>query len=451
MMSKVLGRRAIVIGAGIGGLAAAGAVAPAFEQVLVLERDELPSEPAPRRGAPQSNQLHGLLAGGAAALGDLFPGIEADLVRAGASPTDTGLDSWLEFPGVRPLPRREIGVQGVAMSRPLLEHVIRARLARFANVEIRQRCTAIEVTAGAQGEAGGVRCRAPDGALGGEIVAADLVVDAAAQSDLTLAFLRSTGFPTPEESVVEVDIAYASAAFDLPPGVTDVKLVATFPQPPDDAVSGYAFQIDHGGWMALIARIHSRQHLRDWDDLLAAARGLRTPTLYEILRRAENRRPVMRFGFPRSVRRRYERLERFPRGLLPLGDALCRFNPVYGQGMTVAAQEAVILGQLLAGRVGAAEPLAGLAGAYFHAIRRRVDAAWAISTAGDLCYPQTVGVRPPDFARALETNMAIRRLAVQDPAVHRLWASVFHMLEPPEALHDPELLRRAEVLRLAAA
>src|SRR4051794_6818323 len=117
----VLGKRAVVIGAGMGGLTAARAAADAFEEVVVLERDELPGDGAQRAGVPQGRHAHGLLAGGQRALEELFPGLTADLEAGGAVRYRIGLDNRLERPGYDPFPQRDLGWDAPALSRPLLE------------------------------------------------------------------------------------------------------------------------------------------------------------------------------------------------------------------------------------------------------------------------------------------------------------------------------------------
>ena len=122
--------RAVVVGAGIGGLAAAAALASHFSRVTVLERDRLPPRPEPRAGVPQCRHVHGLLGGGLAAFEALFPGIAGRLAAAGAIPIRVGVDARLEQPGFDPFPQRDLGWTNYSMSRPLLEHVVRGFVAR---------------------------------------------------------------------------------------------------------------------------------------------------------------------------------------------------------------------------------------------------------------------------------------------------------------------------------
>jgi 2-polyprenyl-6-methoxyphenol hydroxylase-like FAD-dependent oxidoreductase len=168
---------------------------------------------------------------------------------------------------------------------------------------------------------------------------------------------------------------------------------------------------------------------------------LRTPTIHDAIKHAKRLGDVARFGFPASVRRHFERLEGFPRGLLAVGDAFCRFNPVYGQGMTVAAQEASVLGRLLAARAAAPDPLAGLAQEFFAEAQALLETPWAVATF-DFIFPQTSGERPADFESTLKFGLALTRLAARDPAVHKLTAEVQSLLKPRSVYRDPALLQR---------
>src|SRR5207342_2779840 len=149
--STLIGKQAVVIGAGMGGLTAAGALADCFDQVVVLERDTLPSEPVYRAGTPQARHVHGLLLSGQRALSELFPGFEQDLARSGAVPLRAGLDVRVERPGYNPFPQRDLGWCGYAASRPAIERAVRRRVEGQANITVRQRCRVSEVLASPNG------------------------------------------------------------------------------------------------------------------------------------------------------------------------------------------------------------------------------------------------------------------------------------------------------------
>jgi 2-polyprenyl-6-methoxyphenol hydroxylase-like FAD-dependent oxidoreductase len=439
----VLGKRAVVIGAGIGGLSAARAAADAFEEVVVLERDELPADAAQRAGVPQGRHAHALLAGGQRALEELFPGLTGDLEEGGAVRYRIGLDNRLERPGYDPFPQRDLGWDAHAMSRPLLEGVARRRLLQHPGVRLRTGCRADQLV-GDGTAVTGVRCESADGRE--ELIAADLVVDASGRGALTLALLAASGRPPPDEDTIGVDFGYATGIFAIPEDApTDWKLCITLPEAPKSTRIALMLPVEGRRWILSLGGRQSDKPPGDWQGFMAFARGLRTATLGDAISRARPLGEVARFGFPASVRRHFERCSSFPRGLLPIGDAICRFNPIYGQGMSVAAQQGRLLGRLLAaGSLDVGER-------FLLEAQAIIDTPWATAALPDLAYPATEGVRPPDFAASLTVARALNQLAAEDPAVHRLTAEVQHLLQPRSAYANPELRRRIQALMPATA
>lgn len=438
----MIGKQAVVVGAGMGGLTAARALADHFERVLVLERDALPGEAADRAGIPQGKHVHALLAGGQRALTELFPGFDQDLVKRGAVPVRVGLDIRTERPGFDPFPQRDLGWDAYAMSRALVEFTVRHQINACANVEVRQRCRVEAFVARPDGTAvTGVRCT--QGTETTETLAADLMVDASGRGTHTLDLLETVGRAAPEETTVGVDLAYASAIFAIPDDAPpDWKGVFTFAPAPRSSRGALLLPLEGGRWIVTAAGRHGERPPGDPDGFMAFAQQLRTPTIHNAIKYAKPLGEVVRFGFPTSTFRHYERLASFPRGLLPLGDAVCRFNPIYGQGMSVAAQEARALRHLLATRAAEPDPLDGLAPAFFAEAAALIETPWAGSVIPDFVYPDTRGQRPADFEVAIKFGSALGKLAARDPIVHRLVAEVAHLLKPRSVYREPELVQR---------
>ena len=280
MAATVIGKQAVVIGAGMAGLTAAGALSDRFDQVIVLERDILPAEPAHRAGTPQARHVHALLLSGQRALSELFPGFEQDLARAGAVPLRAGLDVRVERPGYDPFPQRDLGWFGYAASRPTIERAVRRRVESRGNTTLYQRCRVQEVLATPDGEVvTGVRYENDDGKV--ETIAADLVVDASGRGALTLALLQSIGRPLPEETAIGIDLGYATCVFAIPDDAsTDWKGVMTFGQAPQNSRGGLMLPLEGNRWMVTIGGRHGdvppgdaegfldlRQGAADADDL----------------------------------------------------------------------------------------------------------------------------------------------------------------------------------------
>jgi 2-polyprenyl-6-methoxyphenol hydroxylase-like FAD-dependent oxidoreductase len=450
MTSTPIGRRAVVVGAGMAGLPAAGVCADFFEEVVVLERDRLPPDASPRAGTPQARHTHALLIGGQDALGDLFPGFEQELSIAGAVPLRVGLDLRNERPGFDPFPQRDLGFVGYAMSRPLIELTLRRRVGQCANIAIRENCRAAELVASPVGDAvSAIRFENGDGRR--EALTADLVVEASGRCNLTFGLLEALGRSPPEETTIAVDIGYATAVFAIPDDPpAGWKAVMTFDSAPRGGLGGILMPIERNRWIVTLAGRHASKPPADREGFLAFAQRLRTPTIFDAIKGAEQLGKIARFGFPASVRRHFERLDAFPRRLLPFGDAICRFNPVWGQGMSVAAQEARLLRDLLRHRAAAPDPLAELAPAFFAEAAKVIETPWATAANPDLAHPETVGERPEGLEQRLAFGEALNRLAAQDAAVHKLVLEVLHLLKPQSVLRDPKLVERAKALAAQA-
>ncbi len=446
MTSTLTGKRAVVVGAGMAGLPAARALADYFEDVVVLERDPLPLDASHRAGTPQARHTHALLSGGQHALGDLFPGFEEDLAAAGAVPIKVGLDVRLERPGYDPFPKRDLGLITYAMFRPLIEFAVRRRVAQHANITIRACCRARDLVASPDGAAvSAIRFENSDGRE--ETLAADLVVEASGRGNLSFGFLESIGRSRSEETIIGVDITYATGVFAVPDDApTDWKGVMTSDSPARGGVGGIMLPLEGNRWIVTLVGRHGEKPPDDRDGFLAYARQLRTPTIYNAIKETEHLGKIARFGFPASARRHFDRLEEFPRGLLPFGDSICRFNPVYGQGMSVAAQEACLLRKLLQERAGESDTLAGLASAFFAEAATLIETPWALAAVPDLAHPKTEGERPEDLEQRLAFSEALNHLAAEDPAVHKLFVEVLHLLKPRSVLRDPDLVERVNAV-----
>jgi 2-polyprenyl-6-methoxyphenol hydroxylase-like FAD-dependent oxidoreductase len=441
-MPTRLGKQAIVIGAGISGLTAAAALADHFDRVVVFERDILPDAASARRGTPQANHPHILLFGGLRALGELFPGVERDLANAGAVRFGSG-DMREELPGFDPcFPRRDFGWAGYAMSRPLLELVARRRTLQLPNVALRDNARVTRIVASDDGAVAGIRYQTGDGV--DAALSADLVVDASGRGAFALALLEATGHSQPEMTSIGIDINYATTTFSIPKGERDWQLMVTFPDMQSSTKAGYLSPIEGDRWMVLVSERHGRPASQKFNEFLALLAGLRTPTMFDAIRNARPVDRVYRFGFPESCWRHYERLDHLPAGLLAVGDAICRLNPAYGQGMSVATQEARILKDLLREWSAKARPLAGLGPAFMQAVQPLIADAWAQSAIPDFAQPQTRRNRPADIENSFRFRNGLLRLAAADPDVHRLIVGVRHLVEPASALRDPGIVRRVE-------
>ena len=431
--------RAIVIGAGIAGLTAARVLSRRYPTVTVLDRDTLPHDASPRRGVPQSAQPHILLVAGRRELEVLFPGIEDELVAAGGVRFDTGTSLRVHRFG-RTWPKSPTGLDLVAVTRPQLEAMIRARVAAQPGVAIRDQ-VAVSALAGRGDRVTGVVLDS------GETLAAALVVDCTGRGARSDRWLGSLGLPPPVQLEVKVGVSYATRIYrrrpgDLPDGW---QALFTLPTPPDQKASGLALPVEGDRWLIGIGGWHLTDPPTDVASFEAFARALPDPLLAELIAHAEPLSDVESTKFPASRRRLFEKLDRLPAGYVALGDTICSFNPIYGQGMTCAALEATALGEALDRHQRTAD--AGTARDYYAAAAKIVGVPWQFATGGDFNYPETTGPRPRGTGLR---NWYARRIAYAsqiDPSVNQAFAEVQHLVSPPSILTRPAFVAR--VLRQA--
>jgi len=443
-MNRLLGRRAVVIGAGIGGMSAAGALAKYFEQVEILERDGLPVSAGSRSGTPQDRHPHALLAGGLRALDQIFPGFKSDLAAAGAVPVSDAREVQFERPDVGVLPKRDFGISVLCATRPLIELVLRRRAEAVANITLRPASRVIGIVPPAGGA--GVRgIQFVNGSVRFETLDADLVVDASGRGAPTLTLLDALCWDRPQMTEIGVDITCATAVVEIPPNATtEWKAVLTLPDPPHVALHAIIVPTEDGRWIIAIADHNATARIETWDAFLDASRSLITPTVYNALRYTQPPDGIRHYRFPVSTWKHFERLPRLPRGVLPVADAFCRFNPIHGQGMSFAAKQALLLQDVLDRAAADADPIAALQAGFMTEVASVLETPWIMSTSADLAFPQTRGERPDNFAEARQFEAALFRAAVADPVVHRAMIEVAQLLQPHQRLHEPDVVRRIE-------
>jgi 2-polyprenyl-6-methoxyphenol hydroxylase-like FAD-dependent oxidoreductase len=450
-MSDILGRRAVVVGAGIGGLSMAGALAKYFERVEIFERDHLTASAAPRPGTPQDRHPHGLLAGGLQALGEIFPGFERDLARAGAVPVKVAHEIQFERADVGVLPKRDFGISLLCASRPLIELVLRRRAEAVPNITLRPDCRVTGlVPAKASAAVHGIRF---DGGSGrSETLEADLVMDASGRGALTSTLFEALGWERPAETEVGVDLSYATVVVAISPiAPPDWKLVLTQPDPPFLALHAVLVPTEDDRWIIAIADHDATERVETWDAFLEASRSLITPTVYNALRYAEPPSGIRHYRFPISYWKHFEQLRHLPHGMLPVADALCRFNPIHGQGMSSAAKQARLLQDVLGRAAGEPDPIAAVQMGFMGEVASVLETPWNMSTSADLAFPATRGERPENFEEARQFEAALFRAAVADPVVHRATMEVAQLLQPRSLLHEPDIMRRIEAEPAKAA
>ncbi|MEV6241096.1 FAD-dependent monooxygenase [Lentzea sp. NPDC051838] len=407
--------KAVVIGGGIAGLLAAHVLSESHD-VVVLERDKLSDEPEYRSGVPQGRHVHGLLVRGGEILEELFPGLRAELVEAGAHLTDAGEAQLLNSVGW--LAKADTGLPLLTVSRPLLETHIRRRVT--AKIVDGVHVTGLSFSGST---VDGVVTR--DGR-----VDADLVVDASGRASKLTTWLSDAGVAVPEPVVVDSRTGYATRLYTAPEDFPVV--IAELAGAPDHPRGCAVMRIEGGRLMVTAqgaAGDHPSRDPEEYDRFLASLRG----PLAEMLADAEPLTPIYLFARTASRRSGYESVRDWPGGLVAVGDSACSFNPVYGQGMTVAALESLLFR-------GHTDFSARGCHAFQKKVAKVAAEAWAMSSGADRGWTDD---EPGTAQRLLGWFMKKWQAGiVHDPDLFRRFVRVVHMKATPASLMNPVVFRR---------
>jgi 2-polyprenyl-6-methoxyphenol hydroxylase-like FAD-dependent oxidoreductase len=424
------------MGSGMAGLFSARVLSDHVDEVVVIDRDDIPAGPGTRSGVPQGKHFHALLAGGLNIGCDLFPGFAHDLETAGAVRCVGGQDFFVFRPEGKSYAlgtyQPEPKPNGIIyfMTRGLLEHSLRRRVEELPGVTTRDGALVRRPLTDGQRVTGVVLD-------GGEEVAADLVVDATGRNARSVGWLTDLGFDEPAQSVVNCDFAYASAVLrPTDPDALGGAGFFVFPKPESDNVRGaYLVRVEGDTWLAGLGGRYEDHPPIDVPGWREFGRSLAWPIWDELVGTAELVTKPAPFKFPRSVRRHFERLERYPDGLVPVGDAVCHFNPVYGQGMSSAACQAQALGAVLERRRGSGD-LSGLALEFFPEAYEVTRTPWALAAAADYQDARTTGDFPVEELESLAMLLALGTLAEHDAEAEQLIADIVTLVKPLAALHQ---------------
>jgi 2-polyprenyl-6-methoxyphenol hydroxylase-like FAD-dependent oxidoreductase len=427
---------AIVLGGSMAGLGAARALANHFDRVTLVERDELTTGSDLRKGVPQAQHAHGLLPSGYQILSDYFPGLMDELVAHGAIRGDiTGDFLWYQYGGWKL--RADSGLEAIVVSRPFLERKVRDRVLALPKVTLLQghigespvfdsrtrRVTGLSVKGLSTGTTATLE--------------ADLVVDALGRGSPSPKWLASWGYSQVTETSVPIEVGYATGVFERRAGdlydSIGAVIAGTAPQSTRFAA---ILGAEGNRWIVTLAGCLRDYPPTDFSGWKAFAGSLPTSDALDLVTDREPIGPIASYRFPANRRCHYEKLADFPGGYLIIGDAVCSFNPLYGQGMSVALSEAHALDRCLAAGDG------DLARRFFREAARIVESPWAIATGEDYRYPQVEGRRPPGFGIVSRYMARAHRVATRDPVVLRRFFRVASLLAPPPAMMAPAIAWR---------
>ncbi|MGH9263768.1 MAG: NAD(P)/FAD-dependent oxidoreductase [Acidimicrobiales bacterium] len=425
-----------MVGGGMAGLLAARVLADRYAEVTIVDRDDLPEAAVARRGVPQAHHAHALLARGEQVLEELFPGLTADLAAAGAVTGDVLADTRMYLSGHRLRPACS-GLVAVSASRAVLESQVRVRVRALPSVRIQKRCDAVGLARAAAGRAvTGVRVLRRADHSAEEVLDADVVVDASGRTSRAPSWLQALGIRGSEEERLALDVAYATRRYRLGRDALGGDLAVLHGLTPDHPRGGVLAIIGDDEAMLTLAGVIGDRPPRDPGGFDAFAASLRFPDIHDAIRNAEPLDDPVTYRFPASVWRHYERVPDLPDGFGVMGDGTCSFNPVYGQGMTIAALQAVALRRHL-------ERHRRLRARRFaRELAKVVRPPWQMATGADLVFPG-VGRPRTRTQRLLGGYVArIHATAARDPDVARAFVRVSGLVDGPQALLRPSTVWR---------
>ncbi|MGW1071689.1 NAD(P)/FAD-dependent oxidoreductase [Streptomyces sp. NPDC002537] len=428
------GSRAVVLGAGMAGMLAASVLAGHVDEVVIVDRDRMPDGAHPRKGLPQARHAHLLMSGGARVVDALLPGTLDRWLRAGAR--RIALTAGLVVLSTQGWFPRMPGTQFLlSCTRDLLDLVVREQVLALPGVVLRDGTEALALL-GDAGRVTGVRVRG-EGEHAAEELGADLVVDASGRGSQAARRLTDLGLPVVHEETVDSGLVYATRIFRAPPGTERFPLVSIQADPHSrrPGQGSTMLPIEGGRWLVTVSGTRGGEPSRNTEDFEPFTRGLRDPLIADLIARADPLTDVVVTRSTVNRRRFFERLPAQPEGFVALGDAVATYNPVYGQGMSVAAQSAAVLRDALRAE-GVDAP--GLAGRVQRSVARVTGGAWDMATGEDINYPGAIGKQPPAAARLLRGYMQrMMWAATGDPLVLRALMDVMTLSAPMTRLVSP--------------
>jgi 2-polyprenyl-6-methoxyphenol hydroxylase-like FAD-dependent oxidoreductase len=435
------GRHALVVGGSLAGLFTARVLADFFDKVTILDRDVFPVLPDHRKGVPQSYHAHTLLPTAFPILERLFPGIMNDLHRDGATTASNLVPFALVSPrGLLPLPKWPGEI--IAFSRPLLEWHVRDRVSNMPGVYIMANTEVIKLLSTQdRSRVIGVQTRnrtEEDHAIT-TTIKADLVVDASGRHSQAPQWLMELGYEAPPVETINSNLRYASRFYEKPDQFAAEWQSLVVNEGPPHGHSGFILSVDHDRWHVTLAGMAGKVPPIDEEGFLKWAKDLPDPSIYEALRIAQPLTSIRGFGTPENHWRHFERMHRWPTGFIVTGDAVCAFNPVYGQGMTISALDAVTLQRCLQEQ-NQRSPRADFEQHLQHQIAKITAPVWFLATNEDLRWPTVKlrGARPNPCLPLLRSYLDLVLFsAIIDPEIALTYFNVVILASPPSSLVRP--------------
>ena len=437
------GRHAVVLGGSLAGLLAARVLSDHFDEVTLIERDVFKETAEVRRGIPQANHVHGLLLRGREVLEEFFPGLQDEMIADGVPLVDMANEiAWYTRAGWGIRFPSEMKV--LAFTRPVLDLHVRRRLSSNPRVKLIDNTDVLRLIPDAEkNRLAGVlicpRASESDRRVAREL-RADLVVDTTGRASRAPRWLNDIGYVIPEETVVDAHLGYASRLYRIPDDFDrDWKCAYVQSAPPVRNRGAILFEVEGNRWLVTLTGGARDYPPSDEAGFLEFARSLPVSTIYDAMCAAEPLTPIKTHRGTENRLRHFERAKELPDNFLLLGDAVCAFNPVYGQGMTTAALGALTLRNTLREN---GNPR-GLSRRFLKRLGKVIEAPWLLATGEDYRYPATEGHGATLMTKFMHRYMNhVIALATESVAVRHVLLRAFSMMIPPTALFHPRISLR---------
>jgi 2-polyprenyl-6-methoxyphenol hydroxylase-like FAD-dependent oxidoreductase len=409
-----------------------------YHRVLIIEKDAVGNDAIPRKGQSHTRHLHGLLPAGLKVMTFYFPSLLEELEHNGANIVDfAGGMHWFTHGGYRK--SFQIGMQAVSSSRPLLEKVIRNSVFKEPRIELKDRTLVKKLVFNPTCQCvKGIEIQQM-GEADSSILPCDLVIDCSGRGSKSFLWLEELGYKQPSVSEVKVNVGYATRLYEQKPNdPMNNKWIFSTPEAPYEYKSAGAFPVENGCWLVTLAGWHGNHPSTQEESFNNFAKNLPFGDVYRIVSTCKPISDISQYKYSSSLRRHYENLSRFPGSFLVLGDALCSFNPVYGQGMTSAALQIKMLDELLKSGSSKEE----LASKFFRRAAKIIDIPWKMAVGEDFRFPETIGPKPPGTNIVNKYVTKVHRATLTDEIVCEAFLNVMSLLRSPSSLFHPRIFWR---------
>lgn len=424
---------AVVIGGSMAGLVAARALSNHFKKVTIIEKDKVDNKPETRKGQPQTRHIHLVLAHAMNILLAYFPSLKKELIENGASELDVGNDyNWYSYGGFKK--KGVTGITALTMTRELLEYHVKKQVLNIKNITIQDETKALEMKM--QNE--NVNALVLEKAGEKQIINTDFVVDASGRGTKAYKWLEQYGYPTPEETKIKIDIMYVTILFERKKMFPEEKLevISYTPEAPNEKLGAVLMPIENNRWVLTLIGMRGVEPPQNDEELLKFLKGLPISGLYDAISGATRLTDFLVFKCPHSIRRHYEKLERFPGSYLVLGDAVSNFNPMYAQGMASAICQAKILDEVL--RITPSNDK--VFKTYINKVNKVIEDFWTSGSYEDFKYPETEGEKPAGLKMVNGYMKALQKAANKDTELFKELLEVAGYLKSGKDLFRPKIL-----------